>query len=127
MKALVFAFVLTVVPLTAEARDSVTYAVDGETFEGYRTEAKGASKGLILIIHDWDGLTEYEMKRSEMLADMGLRSRRRLGLTSAMHAGERTSRIRTPCLYLRQGARKGCIVIVHRNLERIDKQNVRLS
>jgi dienelactone hydrolase len=71
MKALVFAFVLNVVPLTAEARDAVTYAVDGETFEGYRAEAKGASKGLILIIHDWDGLTEYEMKRSEMLADMG--------------------------------------------------------
>ena len=71
MKALVFAFVLTVIPLTAVARDAVTYAVDGETFEGYRAEAKGASKGLILIIHDWDGLTEYEMKRSEMLADMG--------------------------------------------------------
>ena len=65
MKALVFAFVLTVVPLTAEARDAVAYAVDGETFEGYRAEPKGASKGLILIIHDWDGL------RSEMLVDMG--------------------------------------------------------
>ena len=32
MKALVFAFVLAVVPLTAEARDTVTYAVDDEAF-----------------------------------------------------------------------------------------------
>jgi dienelactone hydrolase len=71
MKALVFAFVLTVAPLTVEARDAVTYAVDGETFEGYRADARGASKGLVLIIHDWDGLTEYEINRAEMLADMG--------------------------------------------------------
>ena len=57
-----------------------------------------------------------------------LRSRRRLRLISATYVGERTPRIRlTPCLYLRQGARKGCIVIMHRNLERIDEQNVRLS
>ena len=45
--------------------------VDGETFEGYRSAAKSDSKGLVLIIHDWDGLTEYEMRRADMLADMG--------------------------------------------------------
>ena len=44
---------------------------DGETFEGYRSAAKSDSKGLVLIIHDWDGLTEYEMRRADMLADMG--------------------------------------------------------
>ena len=49
----------------------MTYAVEGETFEGYRSPAKGDSKGLVLIIHDWDGLTEYEVKRADMLADMG--------------------------------------------------------
>ncbi|MDX1401578.1 MAG: dienelactone hydrolase family protein, partial [Kiloniellales bacterium] len=43
----------------------------GETFEGYRFAAPGSSKGLVLIIHDWDGLTEYEMKRADMLADAG--------------------------------------------------------
>ena len=26
---------------------------------------------MVLIIHDWDGLTEYEMKRADTLADMG--------------------------------------------------------
>jgi dienelactone hydrolase len=24
-----------------------------------------------LLIHDWDGLTDYEIKRSHMLADLG--------------------------------------------------------
>jgi dienelactone hydrolase len=71
MKALIVAFALAVVPLAAQAREALTYVVDGETFEGYRAAAKGDSKGLILIIHDWDGLTEYEMKRANMLADMG--------------------------------------------------------
>jgi dienelactone hydrolase len=58
-------------PLAAHAGEAVTYTVDGETFEGYRSPAQGNSKGLVLIIHDWDGLSEYEMKRSDMLADLG--------------------------------------------------------
>jgi dienelactone hydrolase len=33
--------------------------------------AKGDAKGLVVIIHDWDGLTGYEKKRAEMLADLG--------------------------------------------------------
>jgi dienelactone hydrolase len=45
--------------------------VDGETFEGYRAQAKGDSKGLVLIVHDWDGLADYEVKRADMLAAMG--------------------------------------------------------
>ena len=45
--------------------------VDGQTFEGYRAAASGELKGLVLIIHDWDGLTEYELKRADMFADMG--------------------------------------------------------
>ena len=52
-------------------RGCAGFDVDGETFEGYRAAASGDSKGLVLIIHDWDGLTEYELKRADMLADMG--------------------------------------------------------
>jgi len=55
----------------AHAGEAVTYAVDGETFEGYRSKASGQAKGLVLIIHDWDGLTDYEIKRADMLAAMG--------------------------------------------------------
>jgi dienelactone hydrolase len=60
-----------VVPFAAQAGEAVTYTIDGETFESYRSAAPAGSKGLVLIIHDWDGLTEYEMKRADMLADMG--------------------------------------------------------
>ena len=52
------------------AGESVTYTVDGLKYEGYyATPAK--SRGLILLIHDWDGLTGYEEQRAEMLAGMG--------------------------------------------------------
>jgi dienelactone hydrolase len=71
MKALIFALAVAVVPFAAQAGEAITYTVDGETFEGYRSAAPADSKGLVLIIHDWDGLTEYEMKRADMLADTG--------------------------------------------------------
>lgn len=48
----------------------VTYEVNGERFEGYYV-SPGAPAPLILIFHDWDGLTDYEVKRARMLADMG--------------------------------------------------------
>ncbi len=70
MRALILAFVVAI-PLAAQAGEAVTYVVDGERFEGYHSAAPGGSKGLVLIIHDWDGLTEYEMKRADMLADAG--------------------------------------------------------
>ena len=55
----------------AQAGETVTYTVGEEQFEGYRAAAKDQSKGLVLIIHDWDGLTDYEMKRADMLAGLG--------------------------------------------------------
>lgn len=58
-------------PVAAQAGEAVNYTVDGESFEGYRAEADGESKGLVLIIHDWDGLTDYEKKRADMLAALG--------------------------------------------------------
>ena len=58
-------------PVVAQAGEIVTYDVDGESFEGYRAEADGESKGLVLIIHDWDGLTDYEKQRADMLAALG--------------------------------------------------------
>lgn len=71
MKALIFGLAVASYAFGAHAQETVTYVVDSETFEGYRSAAKGDSKGLVLIIHDWDGLTEYEIKRAGMLADMG--------------------------------------------------------
>lgn len=57
--------------LAAHAGEAVTYDVNGETYEGYLAEATREAKGLVLIIHDWGGLDEYEKTRAEMLADEG--------------------------------------------------------
>lgn len=57
---------------TAYAADgkSVTYQVNGAAYEGYFISA-GAKAPLVLLVHDWDGLDDYEIKRSQMLADLG--------------------------------------------------------
>lgn len=71
MKSLVIAMMAALLPITAHAGEAVSYSVNGEDFEGYRATAKDGSKGLVLIIHDWDGLTDYERKRADMLAALG--------------------------------------------------------
>ena len=48
----------------------VIYSVDGETFEGYFISPEKEAP-LVLMVHDWDGLTDYEKKRAEMLAAEG--------------------------------------------------------
>ena len=58
-------------PLSAMAGESVTYEVNGASYEGYLAEATRESKGLVIVIHDWDGLDGYEETRAEMLADQG--------------------------------------------------------
>ena len=48
----------------------VTYQVNGRVYEGYYiTPSKQAP--LVLLIHDWDGLTDYEIKRADMLSELG--------------------------------------------------------
>jgi len=49
---------------------TVTYEIDGESYEGYYV-SPAEKAPLVLLIHDWDGLTGYEIKRSHMLADIG--------------------------------------------------------
>ncbi|GAB4364530.1 MAG: hypothetical protein Kow00114_21280 [Kiloniellaceae bacterium] len=71
MRLAVLGFVAAMLPVAALAGEKVVYTVEGGNYEGYSAPAKGTSKGLVLIIHDWDGLTEYEEKRAEMLAEMG--------------------------------------------------------
>ena len=48
----------------------ITYQVNGNKYEGYYV-SKSPGTPLVLLIHDWDGLTDYEVKRSQMLADLG--------------------------------------------------------
>jgi len=49
---------------------AVTYQVDGQSYEGYYI-SPSAQAPLVLLIHDWDGLTHYEIKRADMLAEQG--------------------------------------------------------
>jgi len=74
MKRVLMAVLCAIVllPLSSLAAEGgkVTYEIDGEAYEGYYI-APGSGAPLVLLIHDWDGLTDYEVKRAGMLADMG--------------------------------------------------------
>ena len=48
----------------------VTYEVNGQSSEGYYISPSEKAP-FVLLIHDWDGLTDYEVKRANMLADLG--------------------------------------------------------
>ncbi|WP_299022494.1 dienelactone hydrolase family protein [uncultured Photobacterium sp.] len=63
--SLLFSFSL----FAAEGR-SVSYKVNNEEYEGYYI-TPDAKAPLVLLIHDWDGLTDYEVKRAQMLAEEG--------------------------------------------------------
>jgi dienelactone hydrolase len=67
-----YTLILTIV-MTAGANAAgmnVTYDVGGQPYEGYFV-SPSADAPLVLLIHDWDGLTDYEIKRAEMLAAKG--------------------------------------------------------
>jgi dienelactone hydrolase len=48
----------------------VTYQVNGQSYEGYYISPSNQAP-FVLLIHDWDGLTDYEIKRANMLAEQG--------------------------------------------------------
>jgi len=48
----------------------IDYTVNGEAYEGYYVSPKKDAP-LILMVHDWDGLTDYEIKRAHMLTEQG--------------------------------------------------------
>lgn len=65
--AILFALLLA---SPAAAGEFVTYKIDGNAYEGYYTSPSPGSP-LVLLIHDWDGLNDYEVKRADMLAELG--------------------------------------------------------
>ncbi len=50
---------------------TISYSVDNQPYESYYAKADVANAPFILLIHDWDGLTDYERKRADMLANEG--------------------------------------------------------
>lgn len=64
---------LLLIPLTfpfAHAGKNLDYTVNGLTYEGYYSAASKKAP-LVILLHDWDGLTAYEIKRAEMLTAAG--------------------------------------------------------
>ena len=54
----------------AASGERITYEIDRQPYEGYYVSLS-ENAPLVLLIHDWDGLTDYEIKRANMLAEMG--------------------------------------------------------
>ncbi|MCR9150824.1 MAG: dienelactone hydrolase family protein [Rhodobacteraceae bacterium] len=67
LTALLAATTICAAPALAE---DVAYTVDGQAFTGYWAAADNP-RGTVLIIHDWDGMTDYERRRADMLAELG--------------------------------------------------------
>lgn len=71
MKIIYTMFLMIAVTTTASAGGmNVSYDVNGQPYEGYYV-SPSPSAPLVLLIHDWDGLTDYEVKRADMLAAEG--------------------------------------------------------
>ncbi|MGD2096918.1 MAG: dienelactone hydrolase family protein [Desulfobacterales bacterium] len=49
---------------------SIIYQVNGQSYEGYYISPSDKAP-FVLLIHDWDGLTDYEIKRAHMLSELG--------------------------------------------------------
>lgn len=64
-------FLATLASLTQAADGrAVDYQLGKETFEGYWVDA-GKNAPVVFMIHDWDGLTDYEKQRAQMLKEQG--------------------------------------------------------
>jgi len=50
--------------------NSVLYEVDGTIYESYFYNV-GKNSPLIFMVHDWDGIDDYEIKRADMLNKLG--------------------------------------------------------
>ena len=71
MKLAVVLLLMVVLPSCAIGDGkAVYYHVDGREFEGYYV-SPSQNAPLVLLVHDWDGLTEYEVTRAGMLAELG--------------------------------------------------------
>jgi len=67
---MIFFITITATSIGASLK-SISYKIDDKVYEGYYSISKSPEAPLVLLVHDWDGLTDYEIKRSEMLADLG--------------------------------------------------------
>lgn len=55
---------------TLSFANTIVYNSGSKKYEGYYKN-KGKKAPLVFMLHDWDGITDYEMKRAEMLEAEG--------------------------------------------------------
>ncbi|MDX2448022.1 MAG: dienelactone hydrolase family protein [Desulfobacterales bacterium] len=67
--SILLVFVVTTAAMGADGA-AVMYQVNGQSYEGYYISPSDKAP-LVVLIHDWDGLTDYEVKRAHMLATSG--------------------------------------------------------
>ncbi len=72
LQYIIFALLLLALPAAAFGAmgNAVTYRIDGQAYEGYYVSPSDQAP-FVMLIHDWDGLTDYEVKRADMLAELG--------------------------------------------------------
>ena len=72
MRTLLCGFFMVLVTQHAFAYEgrSIPYKIGEKTYEGYYI-VTGKWAPFVLLIHDWDGLTDYEITRARMLAKLG--------------------------------------------------------
>jgi dienelactone hydrolase len=56
---------------TGTYANTIKYKISGKEFSNYIVIPEEKSKGVIFIIHDWNGLTDYEKERANYLAEEG--------------------------------------------------------
>ncbi|MBD3634909.1 MAG: dienelactone hydrolase family protein [Methylophaga sp.] len=66
-QSMALALLLLSAQLSAEP---VTYSYQDQRYQGYYLADK-ADQPLVLLLHDWNGLTDYEIKRAHMLSEQG--------------------------------------------------------
>lgn len=60
---------IIIFPILTFANTTI-YSIGGKKYEGY-FKNKSKTAPLVVMLHDWDGITEYEIKRAEMLEAEG--------------------------------------------------------
>lgn len=72
MKYFIYVVLFLLIPIAALGSNGTTvpYTVNGQSYEGYYISPSDGAP-FVLLIHDWDGLTDYEIKRAHMLSDLG--------------------------------------------------------
>ncbi|MDR9403428.1 MAG: dienelactone hydrolase family protein [Halothece sp. Uz-M2-17] len=73
LSGLAFSLALTAPAAADIIQNSIVYTIDEQPFEGYYAinEGLGNDQPIVLLIHDWNGIGEYEKRRVQMLAEQG--------------------------------------------------------